>query len=286
MRPAPTEGGAGGTGRARADDVLDAVRVRQLPVLLRPAMLAFSVPYLWTWTAGLPGGARIGATAAHGLVVALAGVLIEARDADEGVPGHLRVVGHGERPDATVARLLRLPLTAAALVASLPLLSISALLPAGVAAAVAALWAWMLLPPTRRYHVIPEVVAPLVGLVLPALLLAVVADTIVAWEVVVAGACFLAALLLAMHIRDRRRDLSYAVPTSATRNLPLARGWMLTLAFAGTIAGIASLEIPVSGTDVLRAAGSLGFGVASTIAWHRSVTLAIAHGLFALSLLL
>lgn len=269
-----------------ADTAFDAARIAKALVALRPTSLLFSVPYLWAWTADLPAGGRVPAVVAHALAVLAAGAMASYADARDGLPLHLSVAGGTRVADVGLARLVASPLAVVAVLASLPLRDLSATLPAAAALSIAAAAAWTLLPVRRRYFLLPDLAIPLLVVVVPAALLRLQAGAGVPVDVVVAATCFLAALVLAAHIRDRGRDLRDEVPTSATRNLPLARGWMLTLAFSGTIAALASLTLPLAGADVLRAGGALAFGVFATISWRRVVTLTVTHALFAVSILL
>lgn len=253
---------------------------------LRLLTLGFSLPYVWLWTSSLTPLERWSAMLAHGLGLLAANTWIEVADSDRGLEPHLGPTRDASLIDYQLARLVSWPLAGSSVLASLGLVSLSAFAPVLTIALLASVWLATRLPNDRKYLVGPEIAAPVLLLLAPAAGLTVVADAMPPVIVTAAGACFLSALVIACHIRDRPRDLECQVPTLATRNLPLARGWMLTLAFAGTITACTALTTPLDAVEVARAAGALAFGVSATIKHGRVATLTVAHAFFAVTLLL
>ena len=263
----------------------DARGVVRALATVRVYTLLFSFPYVWEWTAGLSPMTRWAAVIAHGCGVVAATLWNDLTDADRGVPPHAGVTRR-VAVDVGLARTVAWPIAGAAVIASLGLLEVTPLAPVLLVVALGVAWSLAHLPPQRKYLGIFEVAAPLLILVVPAVALAVGTDASPAWSTLVAGAAFLSALVLATHIRDRSDDIARRVPTAATRNLHAARGWLLLAALTGAVAACAALSMPLDGGEVLRAAAAVSFGAAAVV--HRGTVpaLTIAHGIFALSLLL
>lgn len=266
--------------------MLNAGSAARVVTTSRVYMLLFSLPYVWLWTEGLPSLDRWSAVGAHGLAILAVAMWNDALDAEQGLPPHLGLTRAPEGRNVDLARSLSWPLAGAAVAASLGLLDVSVWLPIAVVAVLCGAWLGVRLPAGRKYLGWPEITAPLMTIVAPAAMLTAVADATAGVSTTVAGAAFLAALVVASHIRDRDTDLRHRVPTLATRNLHAARGWLLMAALIGAVAACASLTIPLNAVEAVRAFGALAFGVLASIRPGRVPLLFIAHGIFALSLLL
>lgn len=265
---------------------VDGGRALQVLTTVRAATLLFSVPYLWTWTAGLSAGVRWSAVGVHAAALLAANCWNNAVDAARGLAPHIGLVRDPDAVDGDLAGRLAWVFAGAAVVASLGLVPVSIAAPPAVAVLLAAVWFAARAPTVRKYLGAPEIAAPALVIVVPAVALRLFTDAAPAWSTVVAGAAFLSALILATHIRDRGADLRDRVPTVATRNLPAARGWLLLTAAAGVFAAVAPLDTPLSTTEWLRGATALTFGAATVVRERRVAILTAAHGLFALTLFL
>lgn len=267
-----------------AAQVLDGGRAVQILASVRAGALLFSVPYMWAWTAGLAGGQRWSAVAVHAFTLLATSCWITAVDAGRGLLPHLALTTDPSDVDGPLVMRLSWIFAGAAAVAALGLIPVSLFAPPAVAALLAALWFAARLPTQRRYLGVPEIALPLLVMVLPAVALRLTTAATPPWSTVTAGAGFLAALVIAAHIRDRATDLRDRVPTLATRHLAAARGWLLFATAAGVFAAVAPLDTPLSSVEWLRGLTASTFGVAVVIRRRRVPTLAAAHGLWALTL--
>lgn len=246
--------------------------------------LLFSAPYVWAFTGGLPLTTRLAAVIAHACTLFAACAFNDTVDCNRGHRMHLGLV-----PNPVIPALVRPAgwvLAGIALLAGFALWSVTVVLPLAVVMTLVVAWLMARLPAERKYLFLPESASPVACVLLPAALFALYTNAQVVISTAIAGTSFLAALVIAAHIRDRDVDYHARIPTIATRNLTAARGWLLTAGVLATIAACASLDVPLSFAEVLRGIGALAFGAGTAIAYRRVTVLAAAHAIFALSLLL
>lgn len=254
---------------------------------LRLPALAFSVPYLFAWSAALALPLRLAATGAHACLVLAVGAWLTAADHEDGLHHRLGVRAPlGESPVA-LARAAALPLAAAALLLALPLLVVEPFLPALAGGALAGGWALTHgTTPPQRYDGLPEVGLPLWLLAVPGVALKVLAPPGPSWWSILAGSGFLLALVLALGARDADRDAAAGLMTVPRRfGVQAARmGWFAGLvAVAGALAGI---YYPISPLEWVAIIGALGFVVGMALPRRRVLVMAFAHGVFGCAVLL
>lgn len=261
-------------------------RAWRTALALRLPALAFSVPYLFAWSAGLTVPLRLAATGAHASLALAVGAWLSIADHDHGLHHRLGARVRIHERESAVVRVAALPLAVAAVVLSLPLLAVQPFLPALVGCALAAGYGLSHhVTPRLRYDGLPEVMLPLALLVLPGVALRVLAPEGPSWWSIVAGAGFLLALLLALSERDADRDAAAGIVTVSRRFGTQAQRarWLAGVIAAGS--GLAGLYFPITAVGWLAIVGALGFLVGMTLSRRRVLMMSVAHGTFSLAVL-
>ncbi len=260
--------------------------VSGLATTTRLYTLAFSVPYVWLWTAGLAGPQRIGFTGAHAFTLLAFNAWNDAVDTSRGFERRLALNRDPRRTVRPLAGPATLLLAGLALACSLAAASAWSPAPVAVVLVLAAGWAGGHLPTWRKYLLVPELAAPALLLALPAWVLSRFTDAGSDVFTAVAGCAFLIALILATHLRDRDADLAEDVPTVATRRPATTGSWFAFAGTVGAVGAVAPLYHPLGVADVLAILGAAGFGLGMLRPAHRVSVLTAAHACYALSLLL
>ncbi len=253
---------------------------------LRLPALAFSVPYLFAWSAGLSLPMHLAVTGAHACVVLAVGAWLTIADYELGVHHHLGARASVGGAESAFARVAALPLAVAAVLLSLPLLLVQPFLPALVGGALAGGWAVSFrISPQQRYNGLPEVALPLGLLAIPGVGMRVLAPPGPSWWSLTAGAGFLLALLLAVSERDANRDAAAGIVTVSRRwGVQAERTrWLAGLVAAGC--GLAGIYFPLGALEWLAILGALGFVIGMTLPQRRVLTMAIAHAVYSLAVL-
>ncbi|MFO8074700.1 MAG: hypothetical protein R6T85_01120 [Egibacteraceae bacterium] len=271
----------------RTDATADLARVVRGALVLaastRVAALAFSTPYLLAWTAGLDPSGRIGLALAHGATLLAAGVWSSLADAERGHDPRLSLARDPRWVDLDLARVALGPLLIAAVLGSLVALRLHLAIGLGALALLVLARLWTRAPRGARGVVGPEVVGPALVVLAPAAGLRWLAGGDVPVLSVASAAACLAALVLAIHLRDHDRDVAEGVPTLATRRPRRAAQALGACGAVGGLSGIATLMLPLGAATLTGLVGGLGVIAALPLARGRVPALAAAHALLALS---
>ncbi len=247
------------------------------------AALAFSTPYLLAWTAGLDEPGRVGLTLAHGATLLAAGIWASLGDAERGHDPRLGLAGDPRWTDHDLARTALGPVLIVAVIGSLLALRLHPAVGLGALALLGAARLWTRAPMGTRLVLAPEVVGPVLVILAPAAALAWLAGADVPPVSALSAAACLAALVIAIHLRDRDRDLTEDVPTLATRQPRRAAQALGACGAIGGLSGIATLTLPLGASTVAALVGGLGVMAAVPRSRGRVPALAAAHALLALS---
>lgn len=243
-------------------------------------VLAFSIPYMWLWTAGLDSVARFFTVVAHGIVLLAIGAASAASDRVRGLSPRLMLRPQEAGPD-DAARAGSwtdlLTLLSIAAIAALLAAPVGWMLPASIAAlfVIGALWARA--PLWIKYLGVGETAAPLAVMGLPAGAIFLSGGFTPPLSSLIAGASALSAIVLATHLRDRELDLADDVPTAATRQPETSENWLRTLAFAAGIAVLVGIEVPLDAAEALGVTGAVGFVAATAAGTWRVPAMVGAH---------
>lgn len=246
------------------------------------------MPYVWLWTSELATGMRVAAVAAHAFGVLACVTATEAVDRLRGLPRHLAVGRNPAWAWHGLALVLTPIFAGACLLAALPLLALHSLATLVVAVALAVGLTAACLPNGVKYLLVPEMLASLGIVVLPAIALELFAGASVDRLTVVAGGAFLASLVFACHLRDLEADLEADVPTLATRRPGTAQWWLWTAALVGAVAAASGLYVPLEAWEAAALFGAGAFLACCLLPRHttRVPALTAAHLVFSASLLL
>jgi hypothetical protein len=250
-----------------------------LLVTLRAHALLFSLPYMWLWTDGLDGIVRMGAVVAHGAALLAVGSASTARDKDRGVMPRVGLFrgARWSRPELATTFAQVLSLVAFAGIAALLVTDVHWMVPASFAFLLVSGLLWARAPLGVKYLGACELGAPLVVLVLPALALGIATPASPGLWSVMAGFCFLVAIVLATHLRDRGDDLSADIPTMATRRPAAANGWLWVTVIAAVIAVLVGIYLPLNFGEVAGIVGAVAFIGACMAERSRVPALIAAH---------
>lgn len=267
------------------------VSARGLLVILysvRAYALAFSVPYLWLWTEGLHVVARLGVVLTHASAVLVMTTANDSLDHSAGHHRRLELLRRPEwtRPELVVASAPLITLVAVAGATALLAVDVHPGVPLSIAGVVIAGWVGAHLPLSVKYLGFPEVGAPAVMLVVPAIALRWLTPADPPLLSIVAGVGLLVAIVLATHLRDRDVDLAADVPTSATRRPATTSRWLWVTGLGSGVAVLGSLYRPLGLAGWVAVLGVAGVVAALPLRRRRVVVLTAAHGLIALHWLL
>lgn len=258
-------------------------RVLVLAASTHVAALAFSTPYLVAWTAGLDRPGRVGLVLAHGATLLAAGMWSSLADAERGRDPRLGLARDPRWSDLELARRALGPVLIVAVLGSLVALRLHPAVGLGALALLAVARLWTRAPLGTRLVLGPELVAPVLVVLVPAAGLGWLAGAELPPLSALSAAASLAALVLALHLRDRDRDLADGVPTLATRQPRRAAQALGACGAIGGLSGIATLVLPLGAATVTALVGGLGVIAALPLSRGRVPALAAAHALLALS---
>ncbi|QBI21795.1 hypothetical protein ER308_21040 [Egibacter rhizosphaerae] len=259
-------------------------RTLRVIATMRPHLWLHSVPYLLVWTPEADVAGRVGLVVAHAAALTAWQLRSDFVDAARGLEPRGGLPRRRRWTDLAVTdRVLPLAL-GLTIVGGLLAGRLHPLFPLVMGLLAAGAWFLPLRPPARKYFLTPEVVLALGFVGGVAGLLAVAQAGSVPAPTVVANIGALLATIVAAHIRDRGRDLADGVTTIATQG-PAAWTLLWLAGLASVVAGLASLELPLTAGGRVAVAGAGALAVALCLRRGRVPALVLAHGAYALGLL-